>query len=409
MKYQNLFKPIKLGPIEIKNRIGLAPMNLYFSSIDGSASEQQMAYYAARAKGGCGLLVTEGIRTSMEGVNRTYYANLRLCEVDWQKQLSELFETVHCFGAKIFVQSNAGQGPSGSSARGFQPYAASAIAFELQKENLPKAMIPRIERGDVYLRYKGDIPRPMTIEEIHRDTEDWVKSCKMAAVAGADGIEIHAAHGYLLHSFLSPRFNKRIDMYGGSLKNRMRFLLEVVEKVREAIGPKIALGVRASSDEHQPDGLTLDEMKVVVRELEKAGCDFFHLSCGTNESMKYTFSDEDGSWLSDAKALKGAVEKMPILISACHDPELANRAIGEGVCDMILHGRPLLADPEWANKVEAGKEGEIVKCIRDIICITRLFQGLPSRCTQNPNLGRERYMPEYWRPAVKKGYQRAID
>ena len=99
MKYQNLFQPIKLGPIEIKNRIGMAPMNLYFSSIDGSVSEQQMAYYTARAKGGCGLIVTEGVRTSMEGVNRTYYSNLRLFEIDWQKQISAC-ENVVSYKAK---------------------------------------------------------------------------------------------------------------------------------------------------------------------------------------------------------------------------------------------------------------------------------------------------------------------
>ena len=113
MKYENLFKPIKIGPVEIKNRIGMAPMNLFYSEPDGSVSEQQMAYYAARAKGGVGLIVTEAIRTSIEGVNRTFYANLRLFDVNWQNKMSELFETIHCFGAKVFAQINIGPGPQG--------------------------------------------------------------------------------------------------------------------------------------------------------------------------------------------------------------------------------------------------------------------------------------------------------
>ena len=274
---------------------------------------------------------------------------------------------------------------------------------------MPKVFLPRIERGELYIHFKGEIPRPMTVEEIHRDTEDCAKSCKMAVVAGADGIQIHAAHGYLLHSFLSPRFNKRTDMYGGSLRNRMRFLIEVMEKVREAIGPKVALGVRAVPDEHQPGGLVPDEMKIVVAELEKLGYDFFHVSSGSYESMKWMQCEGDGMWDAETKALKDAVKNMPILGTGCHNPELADKAIGGGTYNMILHGKPLIVDPEWANKVKEGREGEIVKCIRDLECSARLFSGMPSRCSQNPNLGRERYMPEYWRPAVKKGYRRAID
>ncbi|MFC1867080.1 hypothetical protein ACFL0H_02985 [Thermodesulfobacteriota bacterium] len=409
MEYENLFKPIKIGPCEIKNRIGMAPMNLFFSEPDGSVGEQQMAYYGARAKGGVGLIVTEAIRTSMEGVNRTFYGNLRLFDVNQQNKMSELFETIHCFGAKVFAQINMGPGPQGSSARGYQTYAASAVGYELTKDNIPKTLLPRIEKGQLYVHYKGEVPRPMTIEEIHRDTEDCVKSCKMAAVAGVDGIEIHAAHGYLLHSFLSPRFNKRTDEYGGSLENRMRFMLEVMEKVRESVGPKIALGVRAVADEHVPGGLTPDEMKLVAAELEKLGYDFFHIASGSYEAMRWMNCEKDGLWDDETKVIKSAVKEMPILGAACHSPELADKALGEGTYDMILHGRPLISDPEWANKVKEGREKEIVKCARDLECTGRLFSGLPVRCSQNPNLGRERYMPEYWRPAVRKGYRRAID
>lgn len=406
MSYESLFQPIKIGRVEIKNRIGMAPLNINFTR-EGYISEQHMAYFAARAKGGTGLIMTEAIRTSEEGTNRTFYDNPHMWKAAHQKGLSELAETVHYFGAKIFAQMNIGPGPQGSSKKtGLQPRAASAIAFAVPKENVPKAMLSFIEKGEVYISFKGELPREMTVDEIHAETEQFAKSAKMAMVTGVDGIEIHAAHGYLLHSFLSPRFNQRTDMYGGSLKNRMRFLLEVVRATKQSVGDKAAIGVRTSSDEHMPGGLAVDEVKIIVKELEKEGMDFYHLSGGSYEAMKYLFPDEDSTELEDAKTLKSAVN-IPILVSSVHDPELADKAIREGMCDMIVHGRPLIADPEWANKVKEGRVDEIAKCKRDLLCLMRLFQGLPGRCNVNPDFGREKYMPEYWRGPTKMSYWRA--
>ncbi len=404
--YENLFKPIKLGRLEIKNRIGLAPMNMNFTR-EGYISEQHMAYFAARAKGGAGLIMTEAIRTSIEGTNRTYYDNPHMWHPSHQKNLSELAETVHYFGARIIAQMNIGPGPQGSSKKmGLQPIAASPVAYEVPKENVPKAFLSILERGEVYMSFKGEVPREMTKEEIHKETEQYAKSAKMAMVTGIDGIEIHACHGYLLHSFLSPRFNKRTDEYGGSLENRMRFLMEVVQATRQTLGAKAVIGVRTSSDEHMPNGLTSDEVKIIVQKLEQAGMDFYHLSGGSYEAMHYFFPDEDGTELADARKFKSAV-RMPIMVSSIHDPAVADTAIADGSCDMLLSGRPLVADPEWPNKVKEGRVSEIVKCKRDLICLMRLFQGLPSRCSVNPDFGRERYMPEYWRGPTKISHWRA--
>ena len=405
MSYESLFQPIKIGRVEIKNRVGMAPMNLNFTR-EGYISEQHMAYYAARAKGGTGLIMTEAVRTSEEGTNRTFYDNPHMWKAAHQKGLSELAETVHYFGAKIFVQMNIGPGPQGSSKKmGLQPIAASPVAYDVPGENLPKALLPMVEKGEVYMTLQGELPREMTVDEIHAETEQFASSAKMAMVTGVDGIEIHACHGYLLHSFLSPRFNKRTDQYGGSLENRMRFLIEVVRATRQMVGSKAVVGVRTSSDEHMPGGLTLDEVKIIVKELEKEGMDFYHLSGGSYEAMNYFIPDEDGTELEDAKELKSAVN-IPILVSGVHAPELADRAIREGMCDMILQGRPLIADPEWANKVREGRADEIVKCKRDLICLMRLFQGLPSRCSVNPDVGREKYMPEYLRGPTKMRHWR---
>jgi len=406
MSYESLFQPIKIGHVEIKNRIAMAPMNINFNR-EGYISEQHMAYFAARAKGGTGLIITEAIRSSEDGFNRTFYDNPCLWKPAHQKPLTELAETVHYFGAKLFIQMNIGPGPQGSSKKmGLQPRAASAGSYTIPEENLPKAMVPMLRKGEVYISYQSEPYREMTVDEIHAETEQFAKSCKMAFVSGVDGVEIHAAHGYLIHSFLSPRYNKRTDQYGGSLENRMRFLIEIIQAIRQLVGDKPVIGVRTSSDEHMPDGLTVDDVKAIIKECEKEGLNFYHLSGGSYEAMQYLFPDEDGTELEDAKALK-SVLNIPILVSSVHDPDMADRAIREGTCDIIAHGRPLIADPEWANKVKEGRANEIVKCKRDLICLMRLFQGLTGRCTVNPNFGREKYMPEYWRGPTKMSHWRS--
>ena len=403
MSYDNLFQPIKIGHVKIKNRMGMAPMNLNFTE-KGHLSEQHFAYFAARAKGGAGLIMTEAIRISEEGANETFYENPHLWAPEHQKGLSELAETVHYFGAKLFVQMNIGPGPQGSSKKtGLPPRAASPVVTKLRRENLPKAWRTLMEKSKGYASQAGDLPREMTIEEIHHETKRFADAALMAETAGVDGIEIHASHGYLLHSFLSPRFNKRTDMYGGSLENRMRFLLEVIQATKQMVEDRIAVGIRTSSDEHMPGGLNLDEVKIIAKEAEKAGIDFYHQSGGSYEAMNYFVPDKEGVGLSDAKALKSAVD-IPIISYNVHDPDLADKAIGEGMCDMILLGRPLIADPDWVNKAKEGRVDEIVKCKKDYFCTMRLIQGLPSRCSVNPDLGRERYMSQYWRGPTKMSY-----
>ena len=407
MAYESLFKPIKIKGVEIPNRFGMAPMNINFTR-EGYISEQHMAYFGARAKGGTGLIITEAVRTSEEGTNRTFYDNPHMWKPAHQKGLAELCETVHYFGGKLFAQMNIGPGPQGSSKKtGLQPRAASARPFTVAKEMVPKQMLPWMERGEVYISFKGEMPREMTKDEIKKEVEQFAKSANMAFVAGVDGVEIHAAHGYLLHSFLSPLFNLRKDEYGGSPENRLRFLMEVVKAAREMCGSKAIIGVRASSNEQMPGGLTLEDSKIMVKALEKAGMDFFHLSGGSYEAMKYLFPDEDGTMMEDGKALTQTV-KIPIIISSCHDPDLVDKAVREGYCDIMALGRPLIADPDYANKVKEGRTKDIVKCKRDLMCLVRLFQGLPGRCTVNPNFGRERYMQEYWRGPTKAMHWRRV-
>ena len=407
--HAELFEPITIGDVEIKNRIVMAPMNTLFSMNNlGYANEQIMAYYAARAKGGAGLIISECILGTRQASRFPYTSNLHLFNGSHVPGLEEVVETIHAFGAKTFIQLSIGFGRQGHSHEHEAPPAPSAIPYETIPEMLPKKMLKAIEANPNLLHPNipsmahADMPREMTRDEIEREIEEFGHSSVLAMVAGFDGIELHAPHGYLEHQFLSPRSNRRTDEYGGSLENRMRFVIEVYEKVREKIGHAIPVGIRLSGDEHMPDGIGHDEMKIVVHRLGEMGVDYVHLSSGSYEATKYFFPDEDGTMCKEAAGFKSALpDHVPVITPSIHDPALAAQAIREGKTDLVSLGRQLLIEPEWANKVRAGEKFR--KCTRCCECLMRTVGGLPVRCIHNRDLGREKYMREYWRPTRTKG------
>jgi len=405
MPFQKLFEPIRIGRKNIRNRIAMSPMATLHSQ-GGYVTEQILAWYGARARGGVGLVIVECTFTSKWGADNSYYNNLCLYDTTHMIGLAELAETVHAFGAKIFIQLTPGFGVQGSSRRtGVQPVAPSAIRFESPPEMAPREIGERMT-PELAAHMVGEVPREMTIEEIQGAQDDFVRAVGMAGKAGFDGVEIHACHGYLLHDFLSPRFNRRADLYGGSLGNRMRFLIELVRKARAAAGDGMVLGVRASADEHMPGGTTYEDMKVVVQRLEQEGIDYFNMSDGSYEALKYFLPEEDGTMLEEATGFKKLV-RFPIITPSIHDPELAERAVSEAMTDIVSLGRQLIADPDWANKVKEGRVADIRKCDRCYReCILRLVEGLGIKCAVNPEAGLERYNPDYTRWAAKR---RAIE
>jgi 2,4-dienoyl-CoA reductase-like NADH-dependent reductase (Old Yellow Enzyme family) len=266
----------------------------------------------------------------------------------------------------------------------------------------PPEMVPRNCRQVLGPYMVGETAREMSIEEIEREQENFVKAAMMARAVGFDGLEIHAAHGFLLDEFLSPRYNRRTDRYGGTLENRMRFLLELVRKTKAAVGNDMAVGVRASADEHIPGGSTYEDMKLVVKRLAREGIDYFHLGDGCFESLKYIIPDEANTMLEEAAGFKKLVT-LPIVTPTVHDPQLADKAVSEGMADMISLGRQLIADPEWANKVKRGRLATITKCTRcNKGCYARIFQGLRIKCVRNPESGLERYNPQYTQWAARR-------
>ena len=401
-EFKNLLSPIEIKGVEIRNRIVMAPMNTVMSLDNrGYVNEQILAYYAARAKGGCGLIITECVLGTKLAAKFPFTSNLHCYEVSFAPGLLELSETIHAFGARTFIQMSIGFGRQGHAHDGSRPPAPSAIPYQVPFELLATGFPEVLMKFPILAPMSmGSIPYEMTIDEIHAEQDEFANSCIFAMIAQYDGIELHAPHGYLEHQFLSPRTNKRTDMYGGSLDNRMRFLVEVYLKVREAVGPDYIVGMRLSADEHMPDGFTHEEALYAARIMTQLGVDYVHLSDGSYEALKYFFPAKDGTMLDEAANFKQAVP-VPVIVPSIHDPKNAEKAIASGKCDMVSFGRQMLADPEYGNKVAGGKPQDIKRCKRCNECLMRAEIGMPVRCIVNKNLGREKYMPEYWRPPVK--------
>jgi 2,4-dienoyl-CoA reductase-like NADH-dependent reductase (Old Yellow Enzyme family) len=407
--YPELFKPITIGKCKIPNRIVMAPMNVLMSQGNlGYVNDQQLAYYAARAKGGTGLIITECVLGTRLASQFPYTSNLHLFDTTHVAGLAEIVETVHAFGSKVFIQLSVGFGRQGHNPAHLSPPAPSPIPYETDPTRLPKRIVTWISKHPSWVLHpesplasRADMPREMSKEEIHAEIEEYGRSCRLAVMAGFDGIELHAPHGYLEHQFLSPRSNKRTDEYGGSLENRMRFVVECYESARGTVGNAVPIGMRISGDEHLDDGIHHDELKVVVERMGEMGIDYLHMSDGSYEATSHFFPAKDATMLDEAASFKSVLPpSVPVICVSIHDPRRSSKAISEGKIDMVSLGRQMLVEPDYANNVRAGKDFQ--RCDRCCQCLMRTTAGLTVRCRKNPNLGRERYMPEYWRPAGRE-------
>jgi 2,4-dienoyl-CoA reductase-like NADH-dependent reductase (Old Yellow Enzyme family) len=400
MEYPHLFTPIKIGPVEIKNRIVMAPMLTRMANSDGSVSEQELCYYAARAKGGVGLIITGVYMTSRRAWDQqTIRAGALFDRGIHLAGACELAETIHSFGSKVFIQLSPGLGRQ----QGYSKTPLYSASPDIPLDSMwtaktrPESIKPFIAVGPKFKSVFGKVPVAMTVTEIEDEIKNYIQSVDLAVVAGFDGLEVHAPHGYLLHQFLSPRTNKRNDQYGGTLENRCRFLQEIVTGVRREFGPDLPISVRLSSAEHVEGGFTPEDMREYARICEAAGANVIHLSDGCHEAFNYYSPDQENTHILEEQGwkLKAAV-KIPVISMSIHDADLAEKAIAEGKTDMISAGRAFMADPAWPDKVREGRLKEIVRCQRENACTTVSQRGSPLRCILNPDLGRERYMSEYW-------------
>lgn len=436
-----LFEPINLGNIELKNRIAMAPMNMGYSGPYGFASEQTYAWYATRARGGFGLIITECIVANPYLWRGSDSLNpLSLHNERYHRYLSRLVEIVHQYDkTKICAQISPGWGRQG------HPYiedptisagAPSAVRMEVDVRKLNKGYLRQFKKyapellealgdysdfqqipDDEYEKIKmfilqgisqhipelahtvlGDTPRELTIKEIEQMEDVMVEQVCHAYSLGFDAVELHTPHGYLLHQFLSPRSNQRMDKYGGSLENRGRVVTNIIERVRAKIGPNKALGCRLSGDELMPGGLSHEEACKFVTLFKDAGANFFNVSQGSYECPGKSFApDGEDDFTGWAPGFKEASGGLPVITPNWINPETAANAIKSGKTDIISLGRQAIADPYWPVKVKSGRTKEIVKCSRCQQCYVALMTNQWATCAVNPTAGFEEFYPELWK------------
>ena len=372
--YQHLFTPCTIGTLRVKNRIAMAPIDSIYRTVEGDLNERHRYYLGARAAGGAGLIFTDNFVVEYpRGAVGSKAA--RLDQDRFVASLNETVEEVHAWDAVVFAQiSHAGRQTTLGGSQAQQLISASAIAWE----------------------GSGTVPRALTVAEIDEYVSRYVEAAVRARRAACDGVEVHACHGYLLSSFLSPALNRRADSYGGSPANRARIVVRIVKGIKERLGGDYPLSVRLNVRDGIPNGIEPPEAAELARIFQEAGADVINTSAGTYESGSLIFPPTmapQGNLLADIQVVKQAVDIPVIAVSRIKTPELAERVIAEGQADFVSLGRALLADPEWPNKVQQGKEAEILPCIGcNYGCIERIDQDLDVRCNVNPYLGREKLL-----------------
>lgn len=378
--YKKLFESGNIANVQIKNRLVMSPMGCGLANLDGTPSKEMIAFYEARAIGGAGLIIPEITR-----VNDVHGAGLmRQLSVTKDRHiapLASLAEAVHKHGSKIMIQLHHPGRETVSALLGGNPVvSASNIPCKLLKQET----------------------RALSTEEVKQLIKQFAAGARRVQKAGCDGVELHAAHGYLLQQFLSPYTNKREDEYGGSFENRIRIVVEIIEEIRKECGPDFPIGVRLSVEEFldktgvKEDYIHIQDGIKIAMALEKSGIDFLDVSCGlyeTGMTCIEPISFPQG-WRKDLiKAVKDHVNIPVIGVSVIREPEIAESFLEEGIEDFVSMGRTWLADEEWGKKVQEGRENELRKCINCLRCFESLneynAQGIPPECSINPRMARE--------------------
>ena len=367
-----LFTPAKIGNCEIPNRLIVPAMVMNLCTEDGMITERYIKYIEEKAKGGWGMIITEDYAVNVNAKGYKFIPGLYNDEqIEGNKKLTE---AVHKYESKIFCQMYHPGRQSKHDVNGnVQPVAPSAIKD-------PFCM---------------DLPREITVEEIHQIVKDFGSTAKRVKEAGFDGIEIHAAHGYLISEFLSPFTNKRVDEYGGCFENRTRILDEIYACIRENVGKDFPVQVRVSANEYLLGGRTEADTFELVRHLDELGVDAIHVSNGMYASPvirqiiapMYT---EHAFNMNTAEMVRKLVSCPVIVTNRINSPKMADTILKMGKADFIGMGRGSLADPYLPAKAKAGQFENIRYCIGCLQgCEAGLLAGTCATCLVNPRVGRE--------------------
>lgn len=374
-----LLTPIPVGKLTLKNRIVMPAMATNFGHVDGGVSDRLSDYYAARAKGGLGLIIIEFTAVSFEG--RFTQNQLRIDSDRFIPGYAKLADAVHKAGARIFLQLQHSGRRSPRNVIMTQAIAPSAIPF------IPEA----------------PIPREMTIDEIAYVRDAFISGAIRAKKAGFDGVEIHATHGYLLAQFLSPMSNTRTDDYGGTPEKRARLPLDILRGIKAETGGDFPVIVKMTGDEYTPGGIEIGEALIHAALFEKEGADALCVSGSAGTIMGYSQNApgtrgtcppiyiERACYVHLAAEVKRHVSIPVMAIGRINDPDVAESILVEGKADFVAVGRGHIADPSFAAKCE-GKRGDLCYCIGCLQgCIEKsvLWSNSGITCAVNPKVGRE--------------------
>lgn len=404
------FTSMNIGNCEIKNRIVMAPIHLGMANLDGTLSDTQMAYYEERAKGGVGLIIFEMTRINdTNGVTSPLESSIAK---DYHiEKLTQLVEKVHKHGTKLFVglhhpgrQNSVNlnnlclNGINNILAVDGIPLVRNTSYEETNKNNLISVAPSRYNDDDFY----KDRVTELSVEQIKSLVQDFVNSAVRCKKAGVDGVEINATHGYLIQQFLSPYTNQRNDEYNGTINNRLRFLKEIIDGIKNQCGDDFPIIVRLSVDEYYDKvgmmgrGYGLDVGLKYAKEIEKMGIQAIDVSGGTYETINYWIeptSFECGWNVQTTKAVKDAVNIPIIATNNTRSFKQAETQLRENIQDFISLGRPLIADPYWYQKIKDGKEKEVKRCINCLNCLETTLKGASKNkhgfCAVNPTIGDE--------------------
>jgi len=395
--YRHLLSPGRIGAMELRNRIAMCPMGDNLAHEDGRVSDTSIAYFEARARGGAGLLIVGSVAiTHPEGSynpNQSALANDAHLEA-----FAALARRVHAHGAKIAAQLSHGGITAVNDIRDGRDLWVPSMPAPSKPDPLMAMVTPEeaaLQSRPMRAKTARVGLREMTKDDIRSVVDAYASAAERAQRAGLDGVELHAGHGYLISSFLSPAKNRRRDEYGGSLENRTRLLVEVIEAVRARTGREFALWCRIDSIEFWEEGGITPELAVEhARIIEAAGADAVHASANGKGGLALTYTQghtthAPAGLLEFAAAIKKSV-RIPVIAVGRLEPEVADAALADGKADFVAMGRKLLADPELPNKLRAKRPERVRPCLYHYDCIGQIFLREPVRCWVNPATGRER-------------------
>lgn len=376
-----LFEPGRIGRMELKNRLVMAPMGTRTSDDEGFITQRTIDFYVARAKGGVGLIISQTTPCVPEKVRTPDRAYLD--DDKFIPSLSKLAEAVHANGSKMAIQLV------------HYGVAAAPMRTTLEHPELVELLGPSAVPS---VRF-GETPREMSKQDINRFVEGFAEGARRVKDAGFDAVEIHGAHGYLISTFLSPRSNIRSDEYGGSPENRARFACEIISRARQKVGPDFPIIFRFSGSDFLEGGISIGDSVLQAPLFVKAGADALHVSASVWDSSPWMFPCyiyPNGAIAHLARAVKKAVAVPVITVGKLSDPAVAERVLDEGKADFVAIGRGLLADPELPNKAREGRLDDIRHCIYCNMCTTQNKLRVDTGrmiCSVNPELFREAEFP----------------